>query len=53
MSIDRINNSKGYHKDNIVVVSDLVNTIKSSATINEMYMVANFYYELEKNNLDK
>ena len=53
MSIDRINNLKGYHKDNIVVVSDLVNTIKSSATINEMYMVANFYYELEKNNLDK
>ena len=48
MSIDRINNSKGYHKDNIVVVSDLVNTIKSNATLKELYMVADFYYELEK-----
>ena len=53
MSIDRINNSKGYHKDNIVVVSDLVNSIKSSATLKEMYMVADFYYELEKKQLDK
>ena len=48
MSFDRIDNSKGYTKDNLVVVSLRVNTIKSVATVKEMYQVADFYYELEK-----
>ena len=48
MSFDRIDNSKGYTKDNIVVVSLRVNTIKSVATVKELYQVADFYYELEK-----
>ena len=48
MSVDRIDNSKGYHKDNIVIVSMKANTMKSSATLKELYQVADFYYELEK-----
>ena len=48
MSVDRIDNSKGYHKDNIVIVSVKANTMKSSATLKELYQVADFYYELEK-----
>ena len=48
MSVDRIDNSKGYHKDNVVVVSFKANTMKSSATLKELYQVADFYYELEK-----
>jgi hypothetical protein len=48
MSFDRIDNSKGYTKDNLVVVSVRVNTIKNVATVKEMYQVADFYYELEK-----
>ena len=48
MSVDRIDNSKGYHKDNIVIVSSKANIMKSSATLKELYQVADFYYELEK-----
>jgi hypothetical protein len=48
MSVDRIDNSKGYHKDNVVVVSFKANMMKSSATLKELYQVADFYYELEK-----
>ena len=48
MSMDRIDNSKGYHKDNIVIVSMKANIMKSSATLKELYQVADFYYKLEK-----
>ena len=48
MTVDRIDNTKGYHKDNVVVVSFKANTMKSSATLKELYQVADFYYELEK-----
>ena len=48
MSFDRIDNSKGYIKDNLVVVSLRANTIKIVATVKEMYQVADFYYELER-----
>jgi len=48
MSIDRIDNNKGYHKDNVVVVSFKANTMKSTATLKELYQVADFYHKLEK-----
>jgi hypothetical protein len=48
MSVDRIDNSKGYHKDNVVVVSFKANMMKSSATLKELYQVADFYHKLEK-----
>ncbi len=53
LSFDRIDNEKEYTKDNVVVVSVKVNTIKNTATSKELYKIADFYYELEKNNLDK
>jgi|TARA_R100000084_G_C4593902_1_gene119801 hypothetical protein len=48
LSLDRIDNNKGYEKDNVVVVSVRANTMKSSGTVKEMYQVADFYYELER-----
>jgi hypothetical protein len=53
LSFDRIDNSGGYTKDNVVVVSHRVNSIKSVANVKELYQVADFYYELEKKRLDK
>ena len=53
LSIDRIDNRRGYHKDNVVIVSARANTMKNTGTVKEMYMVADFYYELEKKQLDK
>ena len=53
LSFDRIDNNKEYTKDNVVVVSVKANTIKNTATSKELYKIADFYYELEKNNLDK
>ena len=46
-------NRGGYTKDNVVVVSHRVNSIKSVANVKELYQVADFYYELEKKRLDK
>lgn len=47
-NIDRIDNTKGYTKDNIIVVSGLANNIKSSATPDQIYKVAEFYDKLYK-----
>jgi hypothetical protein len=48
-SIDRIDNTKGYIKENIVVVSTRANLLKKDATINELIMLAKFYSELKEN----
>jgi len=53
LSVDRINNYGGYNKDNVIVVSSRANAIKHTATVKELYEVADFYYELEKKMLDK
>ena len=42
-SIDRIDNTKGYIKDNIVVVSTRANLLKKDATIKELIMISEFY----------
>lgn len=48
-SIDRINNSRGYEKDNIIVVSKRVNTIKNSASLDEMKLVFDNFNSISKN----
>ena len=53
LSFDRIDNSRGYTKDNVVVVSSRANVIKNVANVKELYQVADFYYALEKKRLDK
>lgn len=55
-TIDRIDNTKGYTLDNIIVVSHRANTIKGDATLAELDTVAYFYRKLEvtrRANLDR
>ncbi len=47
-SIDRIDNSKGYTKENIMVISNKANMIKNDATIDELIMIGNFYRDLKE-----
>lgn len=47
-SIDRIDNSKGYTPDNIIVVSYKANTIKNSATVEELEKITTFYKGLQQ-----
>jgi hypothetical protein len=42
-TIDRIDNTKGYVKGNIIVVSMLANCIKNQATPDQILKVGNFY----------
>lgn len=42
-SIDRVDNTKGYTKDNILIVSFRANELKSDSTISEMLKLTNFY----------
>lgn len=45
MSIDRIDNSKGYIKGNVVWVSSIVNSMKNDLTEDEFVYVINLIYE--------
>lgn len=47
-SVDRIDNTKGYTKDNIIVVSWRANDLKADATLNELRKVIAFYAQYEK-----
>lgn len=42
-TIDRIDNSKGYIRGNVVVVSNKANRLKNNATIDEIEKLYNFY----------
>lgn len=44
-TLDRINNLKGYTKDNVVIVSFRANTIKNFASVEELKKLYNFYKE--------
>lgn len=46
ISIDRIDSSKGYEIDNIIVVSLKANKLKSNATKEEMQKLSEFYKDL-------
>lgn len=47
-SIDRIDNTKGYIKNNIVVCSWRANLLKKDATVDELFKLANFYKRINK-----
>ena len=42
-SIDRIDNKKGYTKDNIMVISRRANILKKDATFDELVKIGKFY----------
>ncbi len=42
-SIDRIDNTRGYIKENIIIVSRRANILKKDATIEELRKLANYY----------
>lgn len=48
LSIDRIDNTKGYTKDNIIFVSLKANKMKNQYDIKELAMLVEFYQELER-----
>lgn len=43
ISIDRIDSSKGYEIDNIIVISWKANRLKNNATVEEMQKISEFY----------
>jgi hypothetical protein len=45
-SIDRIDNTKGYVKNNIIVVSRRANILKKDATLDELEQLFNYYNTL-------
>lgn len=47
-SFDRINPKRGYTPDNVVIVSTRANAMKSDANTRELWLVADFYWRLEK-----
>ena len=47
-SVDRISNDVGYTIDNVIIVSNRVNTLKSNATVDEMRKIADFYAKLSE-----
>ena len=47
-SIDRIDNSKGYTKENIMIISDRANKLKKDASIDELIMIGKFYQKLKE-----
>tara|TARA_S200002703_G_C3634734_1_gene194943 strand:+ start:48 stop:380 length:333 start_codon:yes stop_codon:yes gene_type:complete len=46
ISFDRIDSTKGYTRDNLVIVSYRANKLKSNATLEEMENLVTFYKEL-------
>lgn len=49
ISFDRIDSTKGYTADNLLVISYRANRLKSDATLDELNKIANFYSNLRGN----
>jgi hypothetical protein len=47
-SVDRIDNSKGYTRNNIVIVSLRANRLKADASVTELSKIARFYRARQK-----
>lgn len=43
ISFDRIDSTKGYTKDNVVIISNRANRLKSDATLDEMVKLVEYY----------
>lgn len=52
-TLDRINSSKGYTRDNIKVISHRANTIKSNASAEEIFAVYKYMKDAEVNHVDR
>jgi hypothetical protein len=55
-TLDRINNSKGYTKDNVMVVSWRANELKGTATLHELVLLGEFarsYIDQDQNQLER
>lgn len=48
LSLDRIDSTKGYTKDNVIFVSWRVNNLKNNASLEEMKKMVEFYSSLEE-----
>lgn len=46
ISFDRIDSTKGYTRDNVIIVSHRVNKLKSNSSFEEMKKIFEFYNEL-------
>lgn len=46
-TIDRIDNSKGYTHDNVIIISHRANSIKRDATLAELIKITDFYFDLQ------
>ena len=46
ISFDRIDSTKGYTRDNLIVISYRANKLKSDATLQELRQIVNFYESL-------
>jgi hypothetical protein len=45
-SFDRIDSSKGYTIDNLIIISHRANMLKSNSTLSEMKALYEFYYSI-------
>ncbi len=48
-SLDRVDNTKGYIKGNVIVISNRANRLKGDATPEELYKIAKFYTNVTVN----
>ena len=49
-TLERIDNNKGYIKNNILIISYKANRIKNNATLKELKMVVKFYEKIQSKN---
>ena len=47
-SLYRIEPKKGYVKDNIIIVSDIVNRMKQDASLDDLKKISEFFINLKK-----
>jgi hypothetical protein len=45
-SLDRVDNSKGYTKDNVWVISQLANKMKNNASLDQLRCFASFWLSI-------